>query len=441
MLASPLTPKIQVEPLPDGVRYHFAAREVGPLRFLGLAPLAVGAALLLAIAGGALVAWRSIAPGPLPAESPDVGASPGSVPWPLLLFGTILGLVLLRLAFTAARFGLIVLAGTGEILLQPGRLTLIDRGGPLFRKERIPVAGFATLRVEPLFGGAPRSRPRGGGLSEPLARLVAVPLSGKVRTLAIGYPAWELEALAEDLALRLPAASLSTDGASAAPPRVERAEGPLGEGPRARAGESAARPPADEEPADAELDRSRAALAPEGSPIAVSRAAGLEVVVPAAGLFRGSHGLATIGLAWLLLTGGLFLALALGGGAEAIPLVMLLVFVAIGALLFFLGARMGLRSTRIALAPPTLRVERTTVGGARIDEIRIEELLGVTTGPSGLEVNGRAVPELKLRVASGREIGLLLERRPEELEWLAALLRDELRSRGFYGAKERSGAR
>lgn len=435
MFASPLSPRIQVEPTGNGARYLLGPRDVGPLRWLGLVPVAVGIGIAAALLAAALDAWSAIAPHVLPAERPLETVPDLPLPWPVLLFMAVFGLIFLRAAFLALRFGLFVLAGRSEILLEPGRLTMIERGGPLFRRERVPLEGLAVLRIEDASAAASRrttAAPGAWRAGASLARLLAIPLSGKSRTLAIGYPAAELEVLAGDLAERIPAASIVAGAGVATTPRVERTE-VVQPADGARDNEPERRR---ERHADAQtaLDRRRAAQPPAGTSIEISRASGLEIHAPPVGLFRGSRGLAVFGLLWTLFTGGMLFAASFASGMESIPLILLALFVAIGLVILYSAARMGWRRTEIAVQPPLLRIERRTFGGARVDELRLDELRDVALGPSGLRINGRDVPELKLHLDSSRKIGLLIERRPEELEWLAALLRSEL------GLPRRDGA-
>jgi len=57
------------------------------------------------------------------------------------------------------------------------------------------------------------------------------------------------------------------------------------------------------------------------------------------------------------------------------------------------------------------------------------EVMAVRMGPSGMEVNDRAVMELQIRRANGNKLGVLSQRREDELQWLAAILRQALNVR------------
>ena len=55
------------------------------------------------------------------------------------------------------------------------------------------------------------------------------------------------------------------------------------------------------------------------------------------------------------------------------------------------------------------------------------EIAAIRVAPSGVKVNNRDIIELQIHLADGRpKLGLLSERKDDELEWVAAVLRRTL---------------
>lgn len=57
------------------------------------------------------------------------------------------------------------------------------------------------------------------------------------------------------------------------------------------------------------------------------------------------------------------------------------------------------------------------------------EVAAVRMGPSGMEVNEKPVMELQIQSWVGKKVGVLSQRREDELQWLAAILRQALNVR------------
>ncbi|MEM8782676.1 MAG: hypothetical protein AAGE65_07430 [Planctomycetota bacterium] len=173
--------------------------------------------------------------------------------------------------------------------------------------------------------------------------------------------------------------------------------------------------------------------------------------VPPRGLIRGSHGLWFFALFWNAITWFFVWAAFIGDveweGGEAPPWYFigpfLSVFVIVGLIVAYLAARMGTRRARFeidrATDPPTLRLTDRHWLGHTVIDLHPGDLTAVRVAFSGMESNDRPVQHLKLhvtpRVAENlpkrfrkkREIGLFVERKEPELQWLAARLRKDLK--------------
>lgn len=162
-------------------------------------------------------------------------------------------------------------------------------------------------------------------------------------------------------------------------------------------------------------------------------AGGICLMVPPAGVGRGSKGLFFFGLVWCLAM-VLFTAMAVyvipnqnTQGPTALLWVFLLVFWLIGIGLLLGALNMGKRSAVLTADRDRLTVEVRGLFGAKQREWRRDELEAIRADASGMVVNNRPVVELQIHPRAGRKVGLLAGRNEDELRWMAGRLRSALR--------------
>ncbi len=241
----------------------------------------------------------------------------------------------------------------------------------------------------------------------PLANLGALTAEfeeGKPRLVVLGYPRDWLQALAEDLSTRL-GASVST----AAAPKVERVDGQ-------------ANPPqfADvtEKPATSQVRTE-------------PRPNGLLLVVPPAGLRKGSKGLFAFAIIWCL-----FMAVFTGlmvfanGNKSKGPPWFIWIFVGgfwlIGVSLLAGAINMGRRRAMLLVEDGELRVAQDDLFGAKRRTWCREEIAAIRADASGMAVNHVPIIELQIHPVSGRKAGFFAGRDERELRWMATELRRAL---------------
>ena len=179
---------------------------------------------------------------------------------------------------------------------------------------------------------------------------------------------------------------------------------------------------------------------PQSTAIRIERFAdGVTIEVPAAGLWKGTHGLFAMAVLWNGIMAPLTLCLGgafLGGqqvqkGNEAVwvlPLVLSLFWV-IGIVLLLISINMGRRRAALAVTGGSLMVLKTGLFGTKQRRWEPGEVEAVRVGPSGMEVN--EVPVLELQIlGGGGKFSLLAGRSDDELNRVARALRRALRVGG-----------
>jgi hypothetical protein len=182
---------------------------------------------------------------------------------------------------------------------------------------------------------------------------------------------------------------------------------------------------------------------PAGSQIAVEKfEGGLTIRVPPAGLWKGTSGMFFFAVLWNgFMT--VFTSAVICGGLNAenkpdetalwvFPLFLLL-FWSVGIGLLLGSLNMGRRRAMFAVAAGKLLVMQQGIFGTKRREWPVEDIEGIATGPSGMKVNDRDVPQLQIKSTSGEMLGLLTGRDSQELEWLACELRSAWRAAGSTG--------
>jgi hypothetical protein len=172
---------------------------------------------------------------------------------------------------------------------------------------------------------------------------------------------------------------------------------------------------------------------PAGCQVRVEpRATGIALLVPPAGLVKGSKGLFFFALLWCGFM-VLFSAAAIGGSLKGDADVGLLGILAFLALFWAVGlglmagaVNMGRRRALLIVENDQLRIAQIGPFGNRTWTWNAHEVARICAGPSGMKVNKRPVIELQIHPRSGKKIGVLAGRDPQELAWMATRLRQAL---------------
>lgn len=80
----------------------------------------------------------------------------------------------------------------------------------------------------------------------------------------------------------------------------------------------------------------------------------------------------------------------------------------------------------VAVIEDSLLIKRTNLFGTKTHEWHKDALQNVAVGHSGIEVDRRPVRNLQIIPRDGKGVGLWAGRDDDELEWIAAVLRNAL---------------
>jgi hypothetical protein len=160
-------------------------------------------------------------------------------------------------------------------------------------------------------------------------------------------------------------------------------------------------------------------------------ASGVRLVVPPAGIWRGSKGLFFFALMWCgfmaVFTGfSVFAGNKSSGGVPLAFWFFIPVFWLIGLGLLAGAINMGRRTATLAAEGGQLRIETKNLFGTKQLEWRRDEIAAIRADASGMEVNDHPVIELQIHPCVGKKVGLLAGRKEEELRWMATRLRQAL---------------
>ena len=359
-------PDLRVDSAGDEVTYRLPRRPLGKFRLAGLVPIGFSAVWIGGLAKMFWPIWQGRA----------AHAQPMNDVLPAVV------LVVAAAGLAPAIFGLGLMFGRARIQWRQGRLSALDAMGPFFWRRRLPKTAPRRLVVL--------------GVNNNATALLAEFASGPPRLVAAGYPRDWLEAMARDLSARIgiapatgPAAALTGDG-SAPDSIVPKWEKP----PR--------------------------------SPVVVKHNDASTVLeVPPLGLIKGSMGLFLFACAWCAFL-IVFTFVVRTQGHDPGLRIFLALFWLVGLGLMTGAVQLGRRRAILTAGPSGLTMIKSGPLGVKRLEYRRSEITGVGVGPSGMKVNERPVPELKIQLATGREPGLLAGHREDELRWMASELQRAL---------------
>ncbi len=340
----------------------------------------------------------------------------GAAPLPSAIGDLMMAVVFLSIGVPIALAGLAAAAGRSTIEVQRDAIIAEERIGPLRWRRRGPISGLRRIRVER--AAAPDGSAAGRTINPEVLRIAAMraEIDGrKPMMLALGYPESWLVPLAEHVTEQaratLPDRLIGCDQVSR-DEVVEHRLGAMAED-EAPAGDAVSRPPA-----------SRVTLQENPD--------GITLTIPPAGLLKGSSGLFGFSVAWcafMVMFSGFSIFGAAGGGSGGIPWPFVggsAVFWAIGIALLLAAINMGRRHAIIDIVEDVLLINRKSLLRLRSHQFARDELEWVSVGPSGMSVNDVPVPELRIRPRRGAALGLFAGRDPDELRWLASVIRDRM---------------
>jgi hypothetical protein len=366
--------------------------------------------------------------------------------------GTVIWLaVWMFLAFQLCRYPLwyllALLLGRREISLRIDWLYVGERVVGLRRNKRWPVQRLKQVQVVDLLPeSTPANRLRaamssapdnlGAALARHLHVLTGVLDDGKRIVLAPFYPRELLDRFAADLTQQI-ALAAREDEALAEPALPASSPSSVARGP-VEAAPAIGVTQIIAEVKEALQKRAEPDLfeQPPGSDVQVEQFPdGITFRVPPAGVWKGSAGMFQFGILWTVAIAG-FTALfagagvAQGRGASAVlgALGIMSLFWLVGAGLLLGGWVMGTRESVIAVVGDTVMVMQTGLRRSKRREWPRSAVTTVRVGPSGTEVNDRPIPELQLHSADKKLFGMLVGRDPQELTWMATLLRQAIKS-------------
>jgi len=390
-MPSPLPSDIRVEAIRDDVSYALPVRPLGPLRWLGWFPVGFALFFLWMPVSRLIRLLNQILNG-----SPDAGD------W----FGGLFTIPFLVGGLIPFALGLFILFGRCRVEWRQKRLSILDHAGPFRWRRRLPKGRIRKFTVKS--GGAKvNDKPVTTG---PLAELGALFVEfeeGKPRIVALGYPRDWLQALAEDLSARVGATAYTL-----APPAVEFADLMT-----------------ESQPQFADVTNKPADSLVKVEP----RPNGFVLVVPPAGLRKGSKGLFGFGIIWCLFmsvfTGFLVFASGKnsGGGTPLAPWAFIVLFWLIGLGMLAGAINMARRRAMLLVENDRLSVAQVGIFGAKKWDWNRASISTIRADASGMEVNGVPVIELQIHPVGGKKAGFFGGRDEQELRWMATELRHALR--------------
>lgn len=324
-------------------------------------------------------------------------------------------------ACCAIAIGLAMVAGRSEIEVSAGELRLIERLGPFRYRWKANTADLVRLTITK----GPTSDETTSPNAAAFLNLGAIRVErtiGKPLWAAMAYPFAILRPLADTLAVECATETHSFDNRDA-PPAV-KVIAVVEEQP---------------EPDDALAPGLRCPhmpTQPAGSKVALEAVPeGVTLLVPPAGVIRGSSGLFFFAITWLgfmTIFSFAFGLAFLNGKArnilsmwEVVGIVAFIgAFWAVGIGLMLTAVNLGRRQAALAVANGRLMIVQTSLFGTKKREWACEDLRRIGIGPSGMSVNDVPVLELQIHPHDAKKHGMLAGRETQELAWMATVLRD-----------------
>lgn len=411
-MTSELPPEIEVIPTTRGTRYVLPCRDLGMLRYVGWGLFLLGLVLIIGPIGAAVptvVDW-------IQQGKVDVSQ----------LFSAAFALPALFFGVAAFSWGRKLLFGRNEIYIEDDEIVALGKPGRVGKKRRLYVDEVRHLAVD---SGKDLPLPTS---FKSLAALTAVTAGERPMLLAWGYNEDLLAALAYRLADEIDhlveggdAVEVMFDTMSVkARQRIEKLTGQDGK---------------IVVPEFVTDDGAAAVVAPEPIPpqprkstaLLTDTRESLTIELPPRGVWRGSKGLIIMAVFWngfmVIFTPPWFTSGGINGWGMAPLALFLLLFWAIGLLLLFIAINAGRRRAIIDVVGGSLLITRKSLLGLKQQDWPVSDLEAVRVGPSGTEVNGKAVMNLHVTERNGQTTKMFSERDDEELEWIAALVRARLR--------------
>ncbi len=382
-----LPPEIHVQGVPGQFRYDLPVRPLAKLRWFGLIPL-IFSIFFIRMPVEMLIGFlREGSSGP-----------PQAFRWGLSLFF----LVFIIAGCIPAAIGLCILCGRSRIEWRDGRMKVVELVGPFWRSRRLPKQNILRMDVS-ASRAAVNDKPITKGPLADLAALMVEFEDGEKKFIAVGYPRDWLLALAQDLSGRIGA---TAGGGQPIPVELTRED--ENEAAGAEAGEVVAQP-------------AESLVRCEHS------SQGLTLVIPPAGVRRGSKGLIFMAIFWCAFM-GLFSVFTFFN-AKGVPWFVdgfIAFFWLIGIGLVISSINMGRRQARMTVENGCLRVQQTGLYGAKQWQWRRGEIAAICAAPSGTVINDVPLIELQVHPVSGKKVGFLSGREDLELRWIASELRQVL---------------
>ncbi len=398
-VSDPLPATIVVRPLPEGTAYVLPRRPLGRARWVAVILMVIGTGFAVVPMGRAIL--------PVLSGARSLSFAIGDL---------MMSAVFLSIGAPLALLGLAASAGRSSIVVGRDAIVAEERVGPLRWRRRAPLSGLRRIRVER--ASAESASATSGPINPVVLEIAALraEIEGrKPMMLALGYPVSWLLPLAERL----------TEEARAAAPdrlvggddeiRVEVVEHRLGDekGDEAPGGGHVPQPPA-----------SRITLTENSD--------GVTLVIPPAGIRKGSSGLFGFAVLWcafmVVFTGFAVFGAASGqSGSNVWPFVGgCALFWAIGIGLLLGAINMGSRRAIIDVVDDVLLVNRKSLFGLKSHQFARDEVDAVFMGESGMSVNDVPVQGLRIRPKRGAPLCLFAGRDTDELRWLAWVIRTRL---------------
>ena len=387
----PLPSAIRVEAVRDDVSYVLPVRSLGPLRWVGLCPIGFGLFFMwMPVRELFRLLNQALHQNPRPGE------------W----FQALFALPFLVGGLVPVALGLIFMFGRCRVEWRQKRLSVLDHAGPVRWRRRLPKGRVRKFLVKG--GGAKlNDKPITSGPLAELGALFAEFEDGRPRLVALGYPRDWLQALAEDLSVRVGATMSAT-----ARPIVE-IQDLLTEG----------------QPQFSDVTQK-----PVDSQVKVeARPNGFLFILPPAGLRKGSKDLFGFSIIWTLIvsviTGFLVFATAKNfqGTPAAAPWAFISIFWLIGLGMLACAINMGRRRAMVLVENDQLKVAQAGIFGARKWDWSRESIAAIRADASGMEVNDVPVIELQIHPIGGKKTGFFAGRDAQELRWMATELRSALK--------------